>query len=94
GADQTALMKDALRQYVTTFNEDLDDPDGPSALWIKKSGMAAGQVAESLQQWDVAGKIYDQLKHLLPMLAPTLDKKIAKAAEHHSITGVAPTVEK
>ena len=94
GAEQTALMKDALRQYVTTFNEDLDDPDGPSALWIKKSGMAAGQVAESLQQWDVAGKIYDQLKHLLPMLAPTLDKKIAKAAEHHSITGVAPTVEK
>ena len=85
--EQTQLMKDALHEYLiafdkAAFSEAVNDPESPSALWTKRSGLAAAQLAESLQEWETAGKIYDQLKQLLPILAPSLDKKIAKLNEH------------
>jgi TolA-binding protein len=83
GDEQSDLLKEAMRQYVTVFNEAQVDPDGPSALWVKKSGVEAGRLAESLQEWKVAIKIYTELKGLLPGIAPMFDKKIAKASEHH-----------
>jgi TolA-binding protein len=87
GDDQTGLMKEALHQYLiamddAAFKEAVNNPDGPSALWTKRSGLAAALVAESLQEWDTAGRIYDKMKQLLPILAPYLDKKIAKINEH------------
>ena len=83
GDDRNDLLKEALRQYLKVFNESKNDLDGPSALWVKKSGVEAGRVAESLQQWEVARTIYTQLKDLLPGMAPFFDKKISKASEHH-----------
>jgi len=83
GDDRNDLLKEALRQYLKVFNESKNDLDGPSALWVKKSGVEAGRVAESLQQWEVARTIYTQLKDLLPGMAPYFDKKISKASEHH-----------
>jgi TolA-binding protein len=82
GDAQTALFKQALSQYVDAFYQGLHDSDKPSPLWTKKSGMAAGQLAEELQQWQVAIEIYQQLKVLVPVLAQSCDKKIAKAREH------------
>jgi TolA-binding protein len=82
GEEQTALLKEARDQYVKTFFEGLHEPEGPSLLWIKRSGLAAGQVAESLQQWQLAIDIYTQAKNLLPVLAPFCDRKISKAREH------------
>jgi tetratricopeptide (TPR) repeat protein len=78
GGEQTALLKKALDQFVDTFYQGLHDPGGPSPLWTKKSGMEAGQLAESLQRWDLAYKIYDELKELLPVLAPACQKKMDK----------------
>jgi TolA-binding protein len=82
GAEQTALLKQALDQFVDVFYQGLNDPERPSPLWTKKSGMEAAQLAEALQKWPVAIKIYQQLKDLLPVLAPSCDRKIAKAREH------------
>ncbi|HEX4264765.1 MAG TPA: tetratricopeptide repeat protein [Verrucomicrobiae bacterium] len=78
GADQTALLKQALNQYVDSFYEGLHDSEAPSPFWTKKSGLQAAQLAESLQEWQSAYDIYKQLKDLLPVLAPVCEKKIAK----------------
>ena len=78
GADQTALLKQALNQYVDAFYEGLHDTEKPSPFWTKKSGLQAAQLAESLQEWQSAYDIYKQLKDLLPVLAPVCEKKIAK----------------
>ena len=64
GDDQTDLLKQALRQYVDAFYQNLHDPDKPSPLWTKKAGISAGQLAEELQQWPVAIEIYQQLETL------------------------------
>ena len=82
GNEQTALLKQALSQYADAFYQGLHDPDGPSLFWTKKSGLAAGQVAESLQRWQNAIDIYKEVKERLPVMAVTCDKKILKANEH------------
>jgi TolA-binding protein len=82
GEAQTSLLKDALKQYVDAFYQGLHDTDKPSPLWTKKSGLAAGQIAETLQQWQPAFCIYYQLKILLPVLGPVCDKKMDKALKN------------
>lgn len=82
GDDQTSLLKQALNQYANAFYQGLHDQDKPSPFWTKKSGLAAGQLAESLQQWQSAYDIYKQLKDLLPVLAPSCEKKMLKAEDH------------
>ena len=81
GEDQNSLLREALRQYVTAFNQG-QNADSPSARWIKMSGTEAARLAEALQEWQVAITIYQQLKDLLPGSAPGFDKKILKAKEH------------
>jgi TolA-binding protein len=88
GEEQTALLIRALSQYADAFYQSVRDPDGPSLFWTKKSGLAAGQLAESLGRWDDAKELYQELKQLLPVLAPMCDKKISKASEHLSLTAV------
>jgi TolA-binding protein len=88
GAEQTALLKEALAQYADVFYQNLNDPEGPSTFWIKESGLAAGQVAVTLQRWDDAESIYTDLKKLLPVLAPICDKRISKVNEHRPSAGV------
>jgi TolA-binding protein len=83
GDDQTDLLKKALDQYVALFVDAQNNPEVPSPLWVKKSGVEAGRLAESMQQWKVAVKVYEKLKKLLPEWASVYDRKIAKASEHH-----------
>jgi TolA-binding protein len=82
GAEQIVLLKQALNQYVDAFYEGLHDSESPSPFWTKKSGLAAAQLAESLQEWQSAYDIYKQLKDLLPVLAPVCEKKIAKISPY------------
>jgi TolA-binding protein len=82
GSEQTALLKQALNQYVDAFYEGLHDSEKPSPFWTKKSGLQAAQLAESLQEWQSAYDIYRQLKDLLPVLAPVCEKKIAKISPY------------
>jgi len=82
GGDQTDLLKEALHQYLKVFNGAQDDPGGGSPLWVKKAGVEAGRLAESLQEWKVAINVYTELKKLLPGSAPIFDRRIAKVNEH------------
>lgn len=82
GAEQTELLKAAFSQYLDALYQGLHDPGRPSPFWTQKSAMAAGQLAETLQQWQSALCIYYQLKTLLPVMAPKCDQKIAKAIEN------------
>ncbi|HXT13217.1 MAG TPA: tetratricopeptide repeat protein [Candidatus Angelobacter sp.] len=82
GDEQTELLKQALDQYVDTFFKGLNDSSRPSPLWTKKSGMAAAQLAESLQKWQVAYNLYKQLKELLPVQATICQKKMDKLLPH------------
>lgn len=80
GAEQTDLLKQALNQYVDAFYQGLHDTEKPSPFWTKKSGLAAAQLAESLQEWQSAYDVYQQLEQLLPVLAPSCEKRMAKIA--------------
>jgi TolA-binding protein len=82
GDEQTALLKQALDQYVDAFYQGWRDPEKPAPLWTKKAGLAAAQLAESLQQWQSVYCVYAQLKTLLPVMAPVCDKKMDKAMDH------------
>jgi hypothetical protein len=72
------MLKDALNQYVNAFYEGLHDSEEPSAFWTKKSGLEAARLAESLQEWQSAYDVYKQLKELLPVLASSCEKKMAR----------------
>jgi len=82
GAEQTELLKAAFSQYLDALYQGLHDSGQPSPFWIQKSALAAGQLAETLQEWQSALCIYYQLKTLLPVMAPKCDQKIAKAIEN------------
>jgi tetratricopeptide (TPR) repeat protein len=82
GAEQAELLKQALNQYVDAFYQGLRETGKPAPFWTKKSGLAAAQLAESLQQWQSAYDIYKQLKELLPVLAPSCERKMAKISPH------------
>lgn len=82
GDDKTALLKEALGQFCDAFYQSLHDPAKPSPFWTERSGREAGQLAESLQEWQSAYCIYYQLKTLLPVLGPDCDRKMARAGEH------------
>lgn len=81
GAEQAACLKQAFDQYLDTFYRGLHEPGKASPYWSEKSGMKAGELAESLQEWQSAFCIYYQLKTLLPVLGPVCDKKMARASE-------------
>ena len=78
GDEQTALLKQALNEYVDIFFQGLDDPEGPSPLWVKASFRLPSRApsTESLQRWQNAVDIYKKLKELLPVLGPMCDRKI------------------
>jgi TolA-binding protein len=82
GTNQTVLLNQALNQYANAFYEGLYDPEGPSPFWTEKSGLKAGELAESLQEWQSALNIYTDLKHLLPAIELSCDKKIQKAKDN------------
>ena len=65
-------MKLALDQYLTL----LDPQETVDEYWMKKAGLQAASVAESLGDWTTARAIYGRLRRELPQLADMMDKKI------------------
>jgi hypothetical protein len=49
---------------------------------VKKAGLQAAGVAETLGEWPQAVNVYRRLEELLPPLHNLLEKKIANALEH------------
>jgi hypothetical protein len=83
GTEQTEALNKALDQYVDAFYQGLNASEKPSPLWTKKSGLAAAQLAETLQKWQLEINLYKELKNLIPVLAPVCEKKIAKVVGEH-----------
>lgn len=70
----------ALDHYLNVFYEkNLREDEQPDLFWVKKAGLEAGRLAESLQAWPQALKLYERLEAMIPALEPLLQNKILKA---------------
>jgi len=83
GQDQTALLQQALQNYLDVlYGKGLRDGESPDPFWVKKAGLQAASVAETLGEWPQAVNVYRRLEGLLPPLHDLLEKKIVNAQEH------------
>ena len=83
GGDQTALLQLALQNYLDVlYGKNLHDGEMPDSFWVKKAGLQAAGVAETLGEWAQAVAVYQRLEDLLPPLRESLGKKIAAAQGH------------
>jgi TolA-binding protein len=83
GTNQLDLVRQALNHYLDVFFEkDLKPGESSSAFWVRKAGLEAGRVAESLQEWQQAVRIYQRLGEIMPTLRNSLDRRILKAQEN------------
>jgi TolA-binding protein len=83
GGDQAALLQLALQNYLDVFyGKNLRDGEMPDSFWVKKAGLQAAGVAETLGEWPQAVAVYRRLEELLPPLRGSLENKIAAAQGH------------
>jgi TolA-binding protein len=83
GQDQTALLQQALQNYLDVlYGKKLRDGEPADSFWVKKAGLQAASVAETLGEWPQAVSVYRRLEELLPPLHDLLEKKIENAQEH------------
>jgi TolA-binding protein len=83
GPDQTALLQQALQDYLDVlYGNNLRDGEAADPFWVKKAGLQAASVAETLGEWPQAVNVYRRLEELLPQLHDLLEKKIGNAREH------------
>jgi TolA-binding protein len=83
GTNQTALLRQALQNYLDIlYGKNLRNDELASSFWVKKAGLEAASVAETLGEWPQAVNVYRRLETLLPPLRDFLEKKIANAREH------------
>jgi TolA-binding protein len=81
--DQTALQQQALQDYLDVFyGKNLRDGEAADPFWVKKAGLQAASVAETLGEWPQAVNVYRRLEASLPQLHDLLEKKIDNAREH------------
>jgi len=77
GADRTNLLQEALGMYLDVFDmnlgKNLRDGEQANPFWIKKAGLQALPLIESLGSGD-PNKFMDQLEELLPNLKESLEK--------------------
>jgi TolA-binding protein len=86
GEARIALLKWARDEYLDVFYEKiLRDGELPQLFWVKQAGLNAARVvelaAESVEDWEQARKVYQDLQKLLPPLSASLDKKIDRVRE-------------
>jgi hypothetical protein len=83
GAAQTESLEKAFNLYLDVFHgKILRENEQPDLFWVRKAGMEAGRLAETLQRWASAKEIYQQLRELLPVYRARLDKNIQRVQEH------------
>ena len=81
--NQNVVLQQALERYLhVVYGKNLvgDEPADP--YWVKRAGLEACRIAESLQQWEQLAKLCDTLSANLPALRPLFDKKKARAEEN------------
>jgi len=86
--NQSVVFQQALNRYLNiVYGNNLRDNESPDPYWVKRAGLDACRVAESLQAWETLvgpenGKgLCERLSELLPPLRPLFEKKRARAIE-------------
>jgi TolA-binding protein len=83
GDDQKGLLELALNNYVDVLHQtNLRDDETADLFWVKKAGLQAAGVAETLGEWEQAVAVYRRLEDLLPPLRESLENKTAAARGH------------
>jgi tetratricopeptide (TPR) repeat protein len=82
-AELIEARKLALEHYLNVvYGKNLREGERVDPFWVKKAGLEATKLAEELQMWEQAVKLYEHLRQLLPSLTPMWDDKILKAKAH------------
>jgi TolA-binding protein len=77
GTNQTALLDEALDNYLYVFNGlNLRGDEQSDPFWLNKAGLQAAPLVGMLNDADAERKFYGNLKRLLPQMAETIEKKI------------------
>jgi TolA-binding protein len=83
GEEQLRLLNRALDYYLDVLNEkNLRDGEVRDFFWTKKAGLDAERLAEALQNWNSAAKIYERLQDLFPPQREAFERKRLKVLEH------------
>jgi len=77
--ERIALLKGALNQCLDVVLAEGQEPD---PFWMKEAGLKAGKLAEAMEDWETAIKVYKKLSELLPALRPSLEERRLKAEKH------------
>jgi tetratricopeptide (TPR) repeat protein len=80
GTEQAALRTQALIHYLDAYGE-LRSGDKPDLNWSSKAGLEAARLAETMEKYEQAVTIYEQIRDFLPSMRSRMDKRIAKARE-------------
>lgn len=82
---QQPLLQRAMDYYLDVLYErhvrQGEQWDASGLFWLKRAGLDAARLAESLQAWPQAVRLYERLAALLPPLKPVLEKRLEKARE-------------
>ena len=82
-ADKIPLLKLALANCQDVFYENvIREGEEADLYWIRESGLRAGRLAEALNQWPMARKVYERLRDRFPGLRAKLEKAIRRCEEH------------
>lgn len=82
-ADNSApLLNQALTAYLDVFDgKVLRDGEAPDPFWTKEATLRAAALAEKLQRWEPAIRLWRRLEEWFPPLRARLNEKILKARE-------------
>jgi TolA-binding protein len=84
---RATLVQRALDHYLNVvYGTNLRTGEQASPFWVKRAGLEACRVAESLQAWEQLAKLCDTLSESLPPLRTLLEKKKARALEQAAKT--------
>lgn len=82
GTEPAAGRQPALQHYLNVaYEKNLRAGEVADPFWVKRAGLEAAQVAEELELWDQALRLYEYLEELLPPLRPMLENRALKARE-------------
>jgi TolA-binding protein len=78
----TPMLEKALNHYLNVFYaKNLREEESPDVFLVKRSGLEAGRIAETLGLWRQARRIYERLIDLIPVMQQPLENKILKLSQ-------------
>ena len=93
-ADRANLLKEARRHYWNVVDGQVLGLDESADLyWLKEAAVAAARLAEELERWDEAAKLYQKLAKWAPPLRKTLESKLERLEQLRSQLGPAKKLD-